>query len=144
MTQTERVILAAKSFRGVSQVDFLGPDTVDGKPPITRLAARIFDAERKGHVFEIIGWRQSCKVYRWIEGPGVEGGAGSWENGAPSDPADSSPGPSLALSSGVERGTGHAHVAQDHVGVSPAGVALSPGRLFEVGETVSGHYEDAA
>jgi hypothetical protein len=71
-TQTERVILAAKSFRGVCAVEFMAPDVIDNGPPITRLAARIFDAERQGHIFEVIGWRNKTKVYRWVEGPEVE------------------------------------------------------------------------
>lgn len=69
MTQTARVIKAARSFRGVSQVDFLGPDTVDGGPPITRLAARLWDAEQQGYSFECIGWRDKCKCWRLIGEP---------------------------------------------------------------------------
>ena len=69
LTQTQRVIAAAKSYRGVTQVDFLGTHTIDGGPPITRVAARIQDARDEGHEFENLGTRQSCKVYRWVSGP---------------------------------------------------------------------------
>jgi hypothetical protein len=75
VTQTDRVIAAARSFRGVCQVDLLGPETVDGGPPITRLAARIQDAEAKGFAFEIIGWRKSTKVYRLIDAEQVPASA---------------------------------------------------------------------
>jgi hypothetical protein len=63
-TQTDRVVKAARSFRGVCQADFFAGNVVDGGKPIARLAARIFDAEQQGHIFEIVGWRKSFKVYR--------------------------------------------------------------------------------
>jgi hypothetical protein len=69
MTQTERVIKAARSFRGTSQTDWLAPTICDGGKPITRLAARIFDAEQQGYTFEVIGWRHHCKVYRLASVP---------------------------------------------------------------------------
>ncbi len=69
LSQIDRVLAAARSYRGVCQVDFLGPDTVDGLPPITRLAARIQDAEARGYRFEIIGWRNKTKVYRLADVP---------------------------------------------------------------------------
>lgn len=72
-TQVERVIAAAHSFRGITQVDFLAPDVVDGGPPITRLAARLYEAEREGHSFECLGRRDKCKIWRLI---GVEGTSG--------------------------------------------------------------------
>src|SRR4051812_44300588 len=76
MTQTERVIAAARSYRGVCAVDFLGPDVIDGGKPITRVAARIQDAEERGYVFETIGWRSKMKVYRLVSEPeGVESGS---------------------------------------------------------------------
>jgi len=77
-TQVERVIAAADSLRGVCQVEFLGIETVDGGPTITRLAARIQDAEDKGYVFESLGKRHDCKVYRLVSRPEfeVEGSAG--------------------------------------------------------------------
>jgi hypothetical protein len=103
LTQTERVILAAKSYRGVCAVDFLAPEVIDQGKPIARLAARIFDAENKGHVFEIIGWRNKTKVYRWVEGPDVESDSGA---SAPTAPVETD----LSLSA----------------------VALSTGTLFEV------------
>src|SRR5271166_2534537 len=76
-TQTDRVINAAKSYRGICAVDFMAPDVIDDGPPITRLAARIFDAERRGFSFEVIGWRKSCKVYRLVSSPDAEVSTGS-------------------------------------------------------------------
>ncbi len=69
MTQVERVIEAARSFRGVCQVDFLLPDVCDGGGPITRVGARIQDAEDRGYVFETIGWRDKTKVFRLLSEP---------------------------------------------------------------------------
>lgn len=102
MTQTDRVIAAARSYRGVSQVDFLGPVTVDGGPPITRLAARLYDAERQGFSFECIGWRDRCKCWRLVGEPDVESGSGDSSSDAEStlvgsqaslhrEPGDSTP-----------------------------------------------------
>jgi hypothetical protein len=76
-TQLERVVAAAKRFNGVTQVDFLAPDVVDGGLPITRLAARLWEADQAGYRFECIGRRQRCKVWRLIEDDDVERTAGS-------------------------------------------------------------------
>jgi hypothetical protein len=70
-TQTERVIAAARSYRGITAVDFLVP-VIDGGTPITRLAARLWDAERDGYSFECIGRRDKCKVWRLLSEPDVE------------------------------------------------------------------------
>jgi hypothetical protein len=67
--QVERVIAAARSPDGVSQADMLLPDVIDGGAPITRVGARIQDAEERGFVFETIGWRDRCKVYRLLSEP---------------------------------------------------------------------------
>ena len=75
VTQVDRVVRAARSFQGVCAVDFLGPDVVDGGKPITRVAARIQDAEDQGYVFEIIGWRAKTKVYRLVSEPADAGRA---------------------------------------------------------------------
>ena len=77
LTQIDRVIKAARSFRGVCQADLLGADVVDGGHPITRLAARIQEAEERGYVFEIIGTRSKCRVYRLAREPDVERTAGN-------------------------------------------------------------------
>lgn len=64
-SRMDRVLKVARTYRGVCQADFLGPDVIDGGSPITRVAARIEDLESKrGLTFEIIGWRDRCKVYR--------------------------------------------------------------------------------
>jgi hypothetical protein len=46
----------------VCQVDFL-PPTVDGRAPITRLAARIDELRAAGHVIASAGWRHKTRVY---------------------------------------------------------------------------------
>ena len=71
MTQAERVLAAAKRFNGVCQTDMLLPDVCDGGPPITRLAARLYELEQQGHSFECLGRRNQCKVWRLVE---VDGG----------------------------------------------------------------------
>lgn len=74
MTQLERVLKAARSFRGTCQAEWLGP-VADGGPRITRLAARLQEAEdRYGYQFECLGKRAGTKVYRLVEGSGVERG----------------------------------------------------------------------
>jgi hypothetical protein len=120
-SQMARVVAAARSFRGVSQVDLLAPNVVDGKSPITRLAARIFDAERQGYSFEVIGRRGGCKVYRLVSEPGVE---------RTLDPETAQVPPCTPLP------------------LEPRGVegSLSTGQdaLFEAPVRRTGHYEEAA
>lgn len=70
MTQLERVVKAARSFRGTCQADWLANTTPDDGPRITRVGARIQEAEdRLGATFEIIGWRGKTKVYRLVDVP---------------------------------------------------------------------------
>jgi hypothetical protein len=65
MTELERVIraLRAAGDRGITQVDFLTPDVIDGEKPITRLAARILELKAEGYQIEGSGKRDKCKVY---------------------------------------------------------------------------------
>lgn len=94
-SQTERVIKAARSYRGVCRVDFMAPDVVDGGPPILNFPGRMFDAERAGHSFEMIGKRHGCKVFRLID---VE------RDAAPSPPDDETdPSPSGGVSLNTEQ-----------------------------------------
>jgi hypothetical protein len=96
VTQVERVIEAARSFQGVCQVDFLLPDVIDGGAPITRLGARIQDAEERGYVFETIGWRDKTKVYRLLSEPEAApsgGRTGASQVTLPQVPAPPSPKP---------------------------------------------------
>lgn len=113
-TQVERVIRAADTHRGVCQVDFLAPDVIDGGPPITRLAARLWDAEQWGCVFECIGRRSGCKVWRLVSKPddvertasGVPDLAGiSIDEGTPQVNLDGGSA-SGSLNAGVEGGGG--------------------------------------
>ena len=73
-TQLDRVMKAAARYNGVCQADFAHP-TCDGLPPITRVAARLQEAEdRLGASFEILGWRSKTKVFRLVGEPaGVDG-----------------------------------------------------------------------
>jgi hypothetical protein len=66
-TQTERIVRAAKGARGICRVDFQLPDVIDGGDPILNFPGRMYDAERAGHCFEVIGKRHRCKVFRLIE-----------------------------------------------------------------------------
>lgn len=97
-TQLERVIAASRSSRGTCQADFLG-DTVDGLPNITRVGARIQDAEDQGYVFEILGWRHKTKVYRLVKEPDAESGRKDIpppEKAADTPSAPPSPAPALS------------------------------------------------
>lgn len=87
-TQMDRVLAAARSYRGTCQAEWLDPNVCDGKEPITRLAARIQDLEEKrGCRFEPLPWRYGTKVYRLIEDPeddvGRHAGAPPAGNGTP-------------------------------------------------------------
>lgn len=73
MTQTERVLKAARSYNGTCQADWISPTTPDGGPPITRVAARIQDLEERDYTFEILHDRHGTRVYRLVSGPTVEG-----------------------------------------------------------------------
>lgn len=65
MRQRDRVLRALKRHPdGVTQVDFLAPNVIDGGAPITRVAARIRDLRQDGHVIEVNGERYGCVVYR--------------------------------------------------------------------------------
>lgn len=66
MTQTDRVLaaLTRAGARGITQVDFIRFPTIDGGPPITRVAARIEELRDSG--FKILSGerRDRCVVYR--------------------------------------------------------------------------------
>lgn len=65
MNQKARVLAALRRAGqgGITAVSFLGPFTVDGGPPITRLAARIGELRDEGHEITQSGWRDKCAVY---------------------------------------------------------------------------------
>lgn len=69
MTQAERVRLALHTHRdrGITQVDFLRYPTIDGGPPITRLAARIDELRDAGLPVMEAGTRDKCRVYMLAE-----------------------------------------------------------------------------
>lgn len=66
MTQTDRVLaaLTRAGARGLTQADFLMFPTIDGGPPITRLAARVEELRDEG--FRVVSGerRDKCVVYR--------------------------------------------------------------------------------
>jgi hypothetical protein len=105
-TQLQRVIKAARAFNGTCQADWLAEVTPDGGPRITRVAARLQEAEdRLGCCFEHIGWRDKTKIFRLISGPEVEverGAVVRGTNSLQSDPAGLEPGGSPSLSSETE------------------------------------------
>lgn len=124
-TQRSRVLAAARRFNGVCAVDFQLPDVCDGGPPILRVAARLYELDQEGYVFEFIGKRSKCKVFRLISEPEeVEGGARgektgekagerdrlALDKGGPSNHAQAAapgtPSPALSLFDGMERRKG--------------------------------------
>jgi hypothetical protein len=66
MTQTERVVRALRlaGERGITQIDFLLPNVIDGGKPITRVAARVKDAREQGEAILVDGERDSCVIYK--------------------------------------------------------------------------------
>lgn len=93
-TQRERVLNALHSnrHRGVAQPDFLGPDTIDGAKPITRLAARIEELRDEGVSIEVVGRRNRCAVYRLVDGEGGD---------APQGFSSPGPGRVIPLAAGI-------------------------------------------
>lgn len=67
-TQADRVLaaLAGNPERGITQVDFLRLPTIDGLPPITRLAARVLELREQGHEIVSGETRDRCRVYRLV------------------------------------------------------------------------------
>lgn len=65
MTQKERVLHALQKHpRGLTQIAFDLPRTVDGGPPIKRVAARIEELRKDGYVIVDAGRAHGCKIYR--------------------------------------------------------------------------------
>ncbi len=150
MTQTERIIRAARSYRGVCQVDLLGPHTIDGGSPITRLAARIQDAEARGYVFEIIGTRHKTRVYRLISSPDVER-AGSASAARREGPASSAKPRTGSLNAEPATQTSKTDAPpQRSWGEDPVrstaddSPSAAQGALFKAPAERPGHYRDAA
>lgn len=74
MTQTARVLAALRAHpeRGITAVDFLRIPTIDGGPPITRVAARILELREAGELIVDAGVRDKCRIYR-LEQATLEG-----------------------------------------------------------------------
>lgn len=98
-TQVERIVAALRRHpEGITAVDFLLPDVIDGGKPITRVAARILDARMQGHDIVTDGERNGCVVYRLARPePGCAGGQ-------PAAPEQSTPSGLNDLSSGAAAG----------------------------------------
>jgi hypothetical protein len=149
-TQTQRVIAAARSYRGVTQADFLLPDVCDGGPPITRLAARLWDAEQEGYSFECVGRRDKCKAWRLIGEPDVERATdepaicpGKGDQACASRPVGSSL--DIGVGRTIDEGPGGVFLPPHRPGANPVDgspSAESP-RLFEVEPERTHHYEEA-
>lgn len=66
MTQADRVLaaLTRAGSHGITQTDFIRYPTLDGGPPITRLAARIEELRDSGFVITSGERRDRCVIYR--------------------------------------------------------------------------------
>lgn len=74
MTQTERVLAALRNHpRGITAVDFLLPNVIDGGTPITRVARCVGELRDAGHRIDNIGRRDKCVVYKLLRHAGAEG-----------------------------------------------------------------------
>jgi hypothetical protein len=69
MTQKLRVLAALRSrgARGITSVDFLLPNIIDGGKPITRVAARVLELRQENHRIVVEGERDGCYIYRLLE-----------------------------------------------------------------------------
>lgn len=138
-TQTQRVIAAARSYRGITAVDFMLPNVVDGGPPITWLAARLWDAEQDGFSFECIGKRDRCKVFRLCGEPAVERTASN----PPDQPGNVPHGaPATDVWSHVGSKSGVVSGDAGLISRASASGSLDAGRLFEVDPERTHHYEE--
>lgn len=115
-------------------------ESARAKEPITRLAARLWDAEGEGYSFECLGRRDKCKIWRLCGEPDVEGSDGGSGGGVRSIPSSSDRIPVAALDAGVE-GDGGADGRQTLTREHGAAIALNPGRLFEVKPERTHHYD---
>jgi hypothetical protein len=85
-TQRTRVLAALRhaGTKGITAVDFLAPNVIDGGPPILGFAARISELGRS-HTIVTAGKRDKCKVFRLVEDDADEsspqGGEGSLFSG---------------------------------------------------------------
>jgi hypothetical protein len=149
-TQMDRVLAAARSYRGTCQAEWIAARTPDGGPQITRVGARIQDLEdKRGCVFEIVGWRHGTRVYRLVEDP--EDGVGRHAS-APTTPSGT---PLVGVveasaSSSTNRPSAHQATRQQspgrdqRQGPSPEPLTVDgspPNRLFELPEPSTSHYD---
>lgn len=79
-TQLERVARALLRHGHVSQLDFDSP-TIDGLPPIRRVASRILDLRDAGWKINSHERRNAMAVYRLVSRPATPDSPGSLEPG---------------------------------------------------------------
>jgi hypothetical protein len=65
MSQKQRVLRALRERRGVgiTRVDFLAPDVIDGGKPIINIPARIKELTDDGYPVKVVGRREECVIY---------------------------------------------------------------------------------
>ncbi len=151
MTQTDRVLAAARSYRGCCALDFQLPNVVDGGAPILRVAARIHDLEEQGYTFERLPPFHHCAVYRLLSSPDVEraGSASAARREGPASSAEPRTG-SLNAESPPKRPTAPAPPRVRRAPARPAGPAHTETEpvaqilLFEAPPERPSHYKDAA
>jgi hypothetical protein len=82
LTQKDRVLRALRNARGrgVTRVDFLSPNVIDGGTPILNPPARVEELRKDGHHILNAGLRDDCTIYTLA--PPAE----PWEP-IPTDPA---------------------------------------------------------
>jgi hypothetical protein len=91
-SQVERVLKAARSFRGTCQADWIAEGGDDGLGKIIRVPRCIEDLEKRDYVFEHIGLRHKTRIYRLVSGPDAESGR---RPEPPHPPAVAQPTPAL-------------------------------------------------
>jgi hypothetical protein len=145
VTQIDRLVKAARSSKGVCRIDFQLPNVIDGGDPILNFPGRMYDADRLGYCFEVIGKRNRCKVFRLISEPEVVSerreGLPDGEGPTPQPSSVEVGHPTLAQSLGVElteasgtgavrTGSGQQDSPDSATGERP-GVSVSP-TLFDL------------
>jgi hypothetical protein len=65
MSQKRRVLKALRRHpEGLTRVDFILPNVIDGGPPILNFPARIKDLKDEGHRIDKDGERYGCTIYK--------------------------------------------------------------------------------
>ena len=86
--EQRRVLAKARTFDGACRADFAAPNVCDGGKPIVNTPARFYELDKMGYVFEPIGKRHKCKVFRLVSEPDVDVDRASGTPSCPGVPSE--------------------------------------------------------